>query len=174
MSTADTAVQRILEERAAKFAARRVAVEGSAGHELVVVRIGNEQFGIPARAVERVIAKRQVLTLPGAQPWLVGVAMHRDVPISLLDLRPLLGEPAGTNSNIVAIVRGVLGEVGLVADGLVGLREVRDDELVEIPKADRFARTMTPGMTRIVDPDALTLDPRVRGGLARDDVEETE
>ena len=43
--------------------------------------------------VAEVTASRRVTRLPGAPPWLAGVANWRGRMLPVLDLRPLLGAP---------------------------------------------------------------------------------
>lgn len=50
------------------------------------IRRGNAHFLLPRPWVRRVVPLYEILPLPGARPWVVGLTVHEGQPLSVLDL----------------------------------------------------------------------------------------
>lgn len=97
----------------------------------VVVRLGGGRFALPMDAVAEVGRTPGVTRVPGTPPWVKGVANWRGRILGILDLRDLLGVPAGTvagEDRLVVLSRGG-SMVGLVAERVDGVIAVDTDAL---------------------------------------------
>ena len=78
----------------------------SAG-QLVVLRLGDGEYGLVAGAVEQVVRMVAIRPVPEAPPWIAGVVNLRGRTTPMTDLRTRLGLHAGTHglSDHIVIVR---------------------------------------------------------------------
>lgn len=97
----------------------------------VVVRLGGGRFALPMDAVAEVGRTPGVTRVPGTPPWVKGVANWRGRILGILDLRELLGVPAGAvagEDRLVVLSRGG-SMVGVVAERVDGVVTVDTDAL---------------------------------------------
>lgn len=96
----------------------------------VVVRLSGGRFALPMDAVAEVGRLPNVTRVPGTPPWVCGVANWRGRILGVLDLRHLLGLPAGgaEEGRLVVLSRhGAM--VGVVAERVDGVLDVDVDAL---------------------------------------------
>ena len=103
--------------------------------ELFSFRIRQTRFAVPSGYVSEVVRLPPVTSLPGAPPFLLGVAAHRGEVIPVLDLSRFLGiGTAGiTGRTRSAIARAEGMVLLLVADQLEGLHRIPAASLVAPP-----------------------------------------
>lgn len=97
----------------------------------VVVRLGGGRFALPMEAVAEVGRTPGVTRVPGTPSWVKGVANWRGRILGILDLRDLLGLPAGDiarEDRLVVLARAG-SMVGVVAERVDGVIDVDVDAL---------------------------------------------
>lgn len=91
--------------------------------ELFRVTIAGQAFAIESDLVHEVVRTPPITPLPGAPPFLVGVAAHRGLVVPVVDLARLLGrgqtELGGRSRMAIGRADGMV--VALLADEVVGL-----------------------------------------------------
>ena len=121
-----------IERRARDAIARNQGVNQSADEWIgVAFRIGQEQFVTSRAAVREVLpAPEQVTRVPGAKPWLRGIANVRGQLMTIVDLKAFLG--AGTSQTdrkarmLVMASRDI--PTAIVVDEVLGFRRFGDHE----------------------------------------------
>lgn len=106
------------------------------GDDHVVLRLGLGRYGLAAADVAEVVAMPRLTRLPGAAPWLRGLANWRGHVLPVLDLRPLLDVPTvplATSARLVVLAVDDV-EVGVVAEAVLGLVPV-DEACAPVPAA---------------------------------------
>ncbi|MBX6366133.1 MAG: chemotaxis protein CheW [Gemmatimonadetes bacterium] len=98
------------------------ATSAAADRRVLVVRIGDECFALPAADAEEVLDVARVTPLHGLPPHVAGVCRHRDRWIPAVDAAPALGLPPAPRASAVVLRRGGL-VYALTVDALVGLRD---------------------------------------------------
>lgn len=102
---------------------------------------GKQLYGLRLGEVEGAGRLRQLSTVPGAPPWMVGAVQHRGTIITLLDLAPFWGMELKGLADLPTFV--VVGDgraqIGVLVEELLGVHEVdaaiqpyRGDERVGI------------------------------------------
>lgn len=87
-------------------------------HSILTFRLGQQDYGLMINEVVEVAAMVEVTKIAGAPPALLGVVNRHGVPIPLLDLRIVLGQPsASVGISTLFIVAQFAGKLfGLVVD----------------------------------------------------------
>jgi purine-binding chemotaxis protein CheW len=103
-------------------------VAGATNHkvaeiELFRIEIAGTAFAVEAGLVQEVVRTPPITPLPGAPPFLVGVASHRGDVVAIVDLARLLGrgETQVRERSRLAVARSEGMIVGLLADEVLGL-----------------------------------------------------
>jgi chemotaxis signal transduction protein len=115
----------------------------------VLLRLGGSRFAVAMAGVAEVTALPGVTRLPGAPPWLVGVANWRGRMLPVVDIRSLVGVPVtplASSARLVVVMAGPRGELtaGLVAEAVPGVYDVAMDAM-SVPPA-----TLPPEAARLV------------------------
>ncbi|MDQ1626489.1 MAG: hypothetical protein QOI54_233 [Actinomycetota bacterium] len=115
----------------------------------VLLRLGHSRFSVPMPDVAEVTGVPAITRLPGAPPWLRGVANWRGRVLPVLDIRALVGVPVTplpTSARLVVVSDGVPGglSAGLVAEAVPGVNDVTLDDLAPSPA------TLPPEAARLV------------------------
>ena len=115
--------------------------------QVVVFRLGSEDFGVNISSVESIIKMQPITKMPHAPAFVEGVTNLRGKVLPVMDLRTRFGMPsreADKNSRIIIInVNGV--EVGMIVDGV--------SEVLTIPEQNVEP---TPAIATSVDADFIT------------------
>lgn len=123
----------------------RVALTGTTGDDAsgeewvgIGLRLGNERFVVPREQVREVLMLPSTLTrVPGAKPWIRGLANVRGHLLPIADLRAFLGAGAtgAERSARVVVLNSPDYPVGLVVDEVYGFRRFLQREHVsEFPQ----------------------------------------
>lgn len=91
----------------------------TAGDELTLVcEVGDHAYGLPASAVLELETYAGATPVPGAPPWVAGLAQVRSRVVPAIDLRARLGLPAAAPTLDTRIVLVAHGDrtLGLVVD----------------------------------------------------------
>lgn len=114
-----------------------VAVREAGGRrQLVVLRLGDREYGLAAEVVVQVLRMVAIRPVPESPPWIAGVVNLRGRTTPMVDLRGRLGLPArapGPADHIV-VVRSGDAALGLIVDAVLEVLEVGDGEVE--PPAD--------------------------------------
>lgn len=149
-NSADDA-QKILEQRAEKLAqATDTETQREVAETVVVVTAGPETFGLPIRGVREIMRAPKVARLELPKPWLMGIAQVRGEVVSVIDLPRLLGVGTlRTRNPLLALVEGPPGQLGVLFDEVVDVREIyRDEVSSDTLLRERFATKPILGATR--------------------------
>ena len=167
---------RVLEERAKRLARQVAPDEQQTAYDtVVVVTVGNERLGIPARSL-RVISERfSVTPVFGAPPWLAGITHVGGELVSVVHLGHWLGEATRRQGARLAVVEGPRGALGLLIDDVIGFREVFESDLSDSlsPNAakQRFTKAITKDLVTLLDVAQLLESEEIlvdqAGGLTR-------
>ncbi|HEY2600509.1 MAG TPA: chemotaxis protein CheW [Thermoleophilaceae bacterium] len=159
-------IDRILRERAAALA--RSSDDAESDDEtlrVIVLATGGERYGIEVQDVLEVEPLTDITPIPGTPAFWAGVVNLRGSMYPVLDLERYLGLPPshdGREPKIV-LVSTVGLTVGLLADEVPGISNIRVAELAPPVAAERggarVVRGVTPGMLSVLDLDALLADP---------------
>jgi twitching motility protein PilI len=114
----------------------------------VLLRLGHSRFCVPMADVAEVTGLPAITRLPGASPWLLGVANWRGRMLPVLDLRSLLGvavTPLASSARLVVVADTATGALtaGVVAEAVPGVNDL-DGELAPPPA------TLAPEVARLV------------------------
>jgi twitching motility protein PilI len=120
-------------EKRSRNVASGGAADAAAGQEWVGVafRMGGETFLVAREETREVLGYPAAVTrIPGAKPWVKGLANIRGQLLPMLDLRQFLGSGAttpGRNSRIVVVNHREI-PAGLMVDEVLGFRRFADSE----------------------------------------------
>jgi chemotaxis signal transduction protein len=91
--------------------------------EAVVVRFGGARYAVPMADVAEVIPVPRVTRVPGTPMWLTGVVNWRGRVLSVVDLRPVIGDPMSPlpSSARLLVLTSDIAEAGLLVEAVTGL-----------------------------------------------------
>lgn len=118
-------------------------MSAAAEGRVLVVRIGDECFTLPAAGAEEVLEAAHVAPIHGLPPHFAGVCRHRDRWIPAVDPAPALGLPPAPRPSAVVLRRGAF-VYALTVDALLGLRDGDADEPASRVDPDSFFRAEPP------------------------------
>lgn len=146
----------VLAERARAISGSREVVPAESV-EVVAFTVGGERYAVAVAEVGQVLEARGLQPLLASPPWLLGAMVARTRVVPVLDLRQLLGLPAGGLADLgkVVVVEHEGEAFGLAVEALEGRLEVPCAGLA--PAQD--------GPFRWVAPDRLALLDVARLGL---------
>jgi len=124
--------KRILKARAQALAEEpkeTVAAEGQL--EIVAFQLADEQYGLESPYVREVYPMKELSPLPCTPPFVLGLINVRGQILSVIDLKKFFGLPEKglTDLNKVIIVQTEKMELGILADGILGVRSIPLAEL---------------------------------------------
>lgn len=174
----------LADERVARLLAGRADLQETdmaqasptgARERFVVMRLGQEQYGLPVASVDEVIRMPQTLTrLPGAPAYVLGVINLRGRVAPIIDLRQRFSVEGGEGApgRVVMVTLGGL-QAGFAVDTVASILEVDQDEILSAPRlSDAGEQVFDRAVERqgevvlLVDPQAL-LD-KAEADLLRD------
>lgn len=112
----------------------RFASSAEAGEEWVGVglRVGDDQYVVPREQVREVMKRPPLTRVPGADPWMLGLANVRGQLVPIVDLKLMCQLPATPNDRRARVVLVNSDEVpmGVVVDEVFGFRRFAPDDRV--------------------------------------------
>lgn len=154
--------ERVLRERAERVSRRAgKKVEDDTAELMVVVALGEERLALQAHRLFRVARYRELSRFPGTPNWCVGLTHARGQLVTVVDLEAWLGRPTTSRGHAIAIVEGSEGMLGLLIDGVVGVRRLTLEALGRHGSPLPFS-ALTDDLVSLVDVDALFASPRMR------------
>lgn len=165
---ADERVARLLAETSdQKDTAMANTTQATARERFLVIRLGDETYGLPIAAVDEVVRLPETLTrLPKAPAYVQGVMNLRGKVIPVIDQRrrfSVAGEAAGEARRVVVVTLDGL-QAGFAVDAVARILEVDADDLMAAPELsgdgdvlfDRAAKVEQEGdVILLIDPRAL-------------------
>ena len=136
-----------------------VVVREAAGRQLVVLRLGDREYGLATEVVVQVLRMVAIRPVPESPPWIAGVVNLRGRTTPMVDLRMRLGLPArdpGPADHIV-VVRSGDTNLGLIVDAVLEVLEVGDGQ-VEPPGDAAGSGGVIAAVARAGDRLILVLD----------------
>jgi purine-binding chemotaxis protein CheW len=95
------------------------ALTRAAPHEVLTLRLGDEEYGIDILRVQEIRSFEQPTRIANAPPHILGVTNLRGVIVPIVDLRLRFGLAAAVDAGTVTIVVNVAGRtVGVVVDAV--------------------------------------------------------
>ena len=143
-----------------------VVVGEAGGRRLVVLRLGDREYGLATEVVVQVLRMVAIRPVPESPPWIAGVVNVRGRTTPMVDLRIRLGLPArapGPADHII-VVRAGGTTLGLIVDAVLEVLEVGEGEVE--PPADAagpsgvVAAVARPGDRLILVLDVDRMDDR--------------
>jgi purine-binding chemotaxis protein CheW len=168
-----------LKKRAAILA--REARNNEAGEqylEIVEFLLAQERYGIETRHIREVYPLKELTPLPSTPPFVLGVVNARGRIVPVVDIKTMFGLPDRglTDLNKLIIVRANGMELGLLADAIVGVHRVPQQDIQpSLPTLSGIRADYLKGVTKerqvIIDAEKMLLDEKL---LVHGDMEITE
>jgi purine-binding chemotaxis protein CheW len=160
------AARRILDQRAQVLARPLQDAEPLDDAVTVVVfAVGAESYAIEARYVREVARTGEMVTLPGAPPFLVGAARVRGEIHAVFDIAQLVGPAVASSTSRARLI--ALGaervQFALAADTVdqvtsISLADIRAPDETTTSKARLYVRGLTKNALIVLDGAALLAD----------------
>ena len=119
--------RKILRARAASLAAIPEEKTGERSYfEVVEFALGKERYAIESTHIREIDPLHDFTALPGAPPFVLGLANLRGQILSIINLKKLfdLPEKGLTDLNKVLVIHGGNREMGILADVILGVRSI--------------------------------------------------
>jgi purine-binding chemotaxis protein CheW len=103
--------------------------------QLVIFRLGEDQFAVDIFAVERVLRYRAPAIVPNLPPWIDGVIEHGERVVPLIDLRTRFGMPRLSPRPEHRILVLAVGEdlLGVTVDSVHEVMSVAPEDIAAPP-----------------------------------------
>lgn len=159
-----SAAAAMLRARARKFAAESPPGDTAPKLEILLVRLGEETFGIATAFVREVQRLKSLATLPGVPAFVAGVTNVRGRIVAVIDLAALLdlGQSRPANGMLVLVAHR-RHEFAVMADAVLSPRSIRIDEMqTEVAGLNaarkRYLRGVTAERVVVLDAEKLVTD----------------
>ena len=103
--------------------------------QYIVVKIGNEQYGINIKYVDNITRLQKITRVPNVQPYMQGVMNLRGEVVAVMSLRKKMGLPADefTNSTRIIILKlNSQDEVGIIVDEVKEVVNLEESEIEKV------------------------------------------
>jgi purine-binding chemotaxis protein CheW len=117
----------------------RVNTEGNAVNQqqLVIFKLGGEDFGVDIKQVREIIRKGEVTVVPNAPEFVKGVINLRGQITTIIDLRKKLGltekEAGDEQQERVIVVEAGGNTVGMAVDAVTEVTYLAESDMDEVP-----------------------------------------
>ncbi|GAW66487.1 chemotaxis protein [Geoanaerobacter pelophilus] len=161
--------QAILLERARLLSQRREA-DRDAGEtlDLLVFVLSGESYAVETSFVQETLPLGDFTPLFCTPPFVLGVINLRGRIVSIVDLRRFFDLPAIglSDLNRVIVVSNGSMEFGILADGIVGMRQLAKGSLKPTPETftgirEEFVAGISPERLALLDLGKIMSDPRL-------------
>lgn len=105
------------------------------GKQYIVVKIGNEQYGIDIQYVDNIVRMQRITRVPKAQPYFLGVINLRGEIIPVMSVRLKFGLEADEFTNrtrIIIIKLESQYSVGIIVDEVKEVVTLTDDNIENV------------------------------------------
>jgi purine-binding chemotaxis protein CheW len=154
---------RVLRARARQLAAAPADGHRPDGVDVLVCRVGAEQYAVALDVLRRLQPARGLTPLPCTPPFVAGLLNVRGALVTVLDLGVALGlraAPTVEPTSQVLLVEVPRGEVGLLVDEALGVEQVPRAGLAESLSGRDFATGVADARTVLLAVDRLLADTR--------------
>jgi purine-binding chemotaxis protein CheW len=150
----------ILRERAlalAKTSAVQRESEKRGLRNILIFTVGGEPYGIPTEVACEILSLDRFTTIPRAPRFVVGVMNRRGQILMLADLRHLLRLPAAGIADLtkVIVIGNNGGELGLVAESVVGVAETAATDIAPPLVASEYVEGIMDGRCTLLTTDTI-------------------
>lgn len=165
----ETAAADVLRARA-KALAQREPLAARAGSMLEVLEfaLAHERYAVETRLLGDVVPLRDLAPLPGMPPFLRGIVNVRGRILPVLDVKRFFDLPDEgiTDLHCIIVVEGSGMAFGLLADVVVGVRQISVDDLQpSLPTLSgiraEYLQGVTPERLIVLDLVRILADPRL-------------
>jgi purine-binding chemotaxis protein CheW len=169
MTPPNAEADRILRARAQALARppRRAPAAGTM-LELLEFSLASERYALETRHVQEVQPLRELTPLPCTPPFVLGIVNVRGRILPVLDLKRFfeLPERGLTDLHRIILVRGNELELGLLADVIVGVRNIAADSLQpSLPTLTGIRADYLKGVSEdrlvVLDLERILSDPKI-------------
>ncbi len=162
--------KRILEERARQQALKPVEPTGEEDTFATVTFVLHpEYYAIEHEYVKEVFTMKNLTSLPGTPPFVMGIINYRGTVVSAINLKKLFGlkEMGLTEFNKLLIVSDGNITIGIVADVIHGHKFINKNSLSRPPMtasetASEFFKGVTPEGIIILDAGKILKSPQIQ------------
>jgi purine-binding chemotaxis protein CheW len=144
--------------RAIRLARKPVAASSGDQRQVLVLRLGEERYGIELADVSEVLPALLCTPVPGAPPALAGVINFHGEIRPVMNLKFLFGIPPPAGPRMptpVILLRQQGREIGLQVDRVEQVRQVASGDInVELPTT-RYLKGVTPDTLMLLSTEAL-------------------
>lgn len=131
MTELDVQSREVLQARAKELARRRrVEERQSTGEFVAVFEIAGERMALPVFSLKSVVRVPNITRVSGQKPWIAGLIQVQGNVISVIDLTRWLGLTGRARGHYLALLEHKHRSLGLLVDGVAGVREIFSDEIV--------------------------------------------
>lgn len=105
-------------------------------HQLVILELENESYGVNIAAVESIIKMQSITKIPHAPSFVEGIINLRGKILPIIDLRKRfdLESKNVSNDGRIVVVSIDKSEVGMIVDGVSEVMTVTDQEIEPPPQ----------------------------------------
>jgi purine-binding chemotaxis protein CheW len=126
------------------------------GTPLLLCRLATRLVGLPIEHVIETMRPLPVQKLPGAPPFVMGLAVIRGVPVPVVDTGALLGESDSRSGRFVTVFAGDR-TVALSVEDVIGIRALSSGSLQGLPPLVREAGSKTISALGTLDAELLLI-----------------
>jgi len=167
---AQSEAEQILRSRAAALARRPESGDGQGPCiEIVEFSLGQERYGVESKQIREVVPLRELTTLSGTPAFILGAVNVRGRILPVLDLKVFFELPRQglTDMNKLLVLEGAAGELGILADAIVGVSKLALRDLQPALPTLTGARKdlllgIAPDRTTVLHAEKILKDPRLR------------
>ena len=124
---------------------------GSDAVEVATFYIGDNWYGVRSDCVIEAIDADNITQIPGMPPWASGCVMHGDQPITVFDLRGVLGDrPAGGRTRQIVVIQkpDQRCRFGILVDDLGEIPEIPAQRIEPIPGMLSHGNSLTESLVK--------------------------
>ena len=154
----------ILRARARALAqAPGITTEVVESTETLLFLLAHETCAIETRWIREVYPLTDLTPLPGTPDFILGVINLRGQILAIIDIRKFLNLPEKgiTHLNRVIVVQNETLELGILADEIIGIRDLPARELHPLAAHGEYLKAVTGEGLILLDMERLLSDPRL-------------
>jgi purine-binding chemotaxis protein CheW len=160
---------KVLKARARMLAQTHPTDEGETGDvlDLMEFLLAHERYALEFRFIQEICPLRELTPLPCTPPFVLGIMNLRGQILSVIDFRRYVGLPVKgiTELNRVVILKSEEREFGILADEILGMRNIPRHEMQRQPFQEgilaHFIMGIAPDGCIVLDGEKILADPKI-------------